>query len=66
MNKFVITAVDRLGNTIAAGDEHATAAIAKYHSDQLTKLVDLAGAVIHGQENVLGQTQIDGLFPEQP
>jgi len=64
LDRFVDNAISRLAQTIAAEDEAATAAISKDHSTRLTKLIDLASAIIHGQEDVLGQAQIDDLFPE--
>lgn len=64
LNRFVDAAVRRLNDTIASGDGAGTAAVARDYSDRLSKLIDLTGAIIHGQEDVLGQAQIDTLFPD--
>jgi hypothetical protein len=65
LNRFVETAVRRLSETTAAQDNVTTSVVAKDHSDRLTKLVDLAGAIINGREDVLDRDQIDVLFPDQ-
>lgn len=65
LNRFVETAVRRLSDTTAAEDKITTIVVAKDHSERLTKLVDLAGAIINGREDVLNRDQIDTLFPDQ-
>ena len=64
LNRFIEAAVHRLDDTIGAGDDIGTATIARDYSDRLIKLIDLTGAIIHGNEFVLGQAQIDTLFPD--
>lgn len=65
LNRFVEAAVRRLSETTAAGDEITTAVVTKDYSERLTKLIDLASAIIHGREDILDRAQIDVLFPDQ-
>ncbi len=64
LNRFVSAALRRLEETVAADDHTMTATIAKDHSERLTKLINLASAIIHGEEGVWDQAQIDTQFPD--
>lgn len=64
LDRFVDAAIRRLDEAIASGDETGTRTISQDYSERLSKLIDLTGAIIHGQEDVLGQAQIDNLFPD--
>ena len=64
LNRFVAAAVPRMVEVVAAGDSVVTVTVATDHSERLIKLIDLASAIIHGEEVVWDQAQIDTQFPD--
>ncbi len=64
LNRFVGSALRRLEDSVAANDKVGTMMIAIDHSERLIKLIDLASAIIHGEEVAWDKAQIDTQFPD--
>jgi len=62
MNELVADAVATIGDCIEKGEDDMMREVAESHSRALQRLVDVAGAIVHGSENVMAQNQIDELI----
>lgn len=62
INTMVDGAITTLESAIAAGDDGVLRDIAMNFSQDLQRLVDIAGAIVHGSENVTNQSEIDSLL----
>ena len=62
INELVAEATDTLEKQLGSGQEDAVRESADGFSRALQRLVDVAGAIVHGGENVMGQSEIDALI----
>ena len=62
MNQLVATAVIKIGSAIANADEQELRMVCTEASRGLQKMMDIAGAIIHGSERRLDQSEIDGFM----
>jgi len=61
-NRLIAISIERLDATLALGDAHATRDIATRASRNLQDLIGQASAIIHGDDHVIDQEQIDELM----
>ena len=62
VNSLITTTIERLENDIAGGDMDLVRANAKALSEVIQKLMDMAGANIHGSVGSMDQSEIDNLI----
>ena len=62
MNQLVATAVEKIAAAIANGEEPELRLLCSEASRGLQKMMDVAGAIIHGSERRLDQSEIDGFL----
>ncbi len=62
INQLIGTTIERLGSDIERGDMELVRANAKALSEIIQKLMDMAGANIHGSAATMDQSEIDGLI----
>lgn len=62
INHLIETTIERLGSDIEGGDMNLVRANAKALSEIIQKLMDMAGANIHGSATTMDQSEIDNLI----
>lgn len=62
INDLVAEATENIERLVEAGDDGALREAAEGYSRALQRLVDVAGAIVHGSENVMGQSEIDAII----
>ena len=62
MKLVIVSSVSRVQKAIAAGEEVELRAIAVRAAQVVGKLIDVAGAIVHGSESTHDQSEIDTLL----
>ncbi len=62
MKLVIVSSVSRVQKAIAAGEEVGLRAIAVRAAQVVGKLIDVAGAIVHGSESTHDQSEIDTLL----
>jgi len=62
MNRLIAISIKRLDVMLAAGNEEQTRHVAARASQNLQDLIGQASAIIHGDDHVIDQAQIDALM----
>jgi hypothetical protein len=62
MNRLIGISIERLDAMLALGNDDQTRFVATRASQNLQDLIGQASAIIHGDDHVLDQTQIDALM----
>nr|WP_221237132.1 hypothetical protein [Roseospira goensis] len=62
MNMLALATVERMEAALAAGETEAVAMQARSASQALQRLMDMAGAIIHGAQTTLDQSEIDAIL----
>ncbi|MEQ8666948.1 MAG: hypothetical protein RIC16_14605 [Rhodospirillales bacterium] len=62
MDEVVAEAKETIERLLEAGDDNALRETAEGYSRALQRLVDVAGAIVHGGENIVGQSEIDAII----
>ena len=62
MKLVIVSSVSRVQKAIAAGEEVELRAIAVGAGQVVGKLIDVAGAIVHGSESTHDQSEIDTLL----
>jgi len=64
LNRLILLAIDRLGKSIADGNEEHLRDIAEEQSANIRRLLDIASANIHGSKVAMDQAEIDNLLSD--
>jgi len=62
MNQLVAAAVERIAESVAKGEDEELRLLCGDASRAMQKMMDVAGAIIHGSERRLDQAEIDGFL----